>query len=193
MVPKTLAFLLYKFQGRRIHAVAQTGWCRAVLEDVTKMRVALFALHLGSGHSVGAICLSFDILFVDRRPETRPAGAGIKLCVGAEECIAAAHTPVHPLFVVIPIAAGKGPLRSSLAGNLELFWRQLLFPLLFAEYNLVHGHFPFLLSGIAELDDCDHPGTRAGCPDGCRRGQTANSSDERSSCGDHVLTSIVPS
>jgi hypothetical protein len=85
---------LDELQGSGIHAVAQAGGLRAVREDVAEMGVALAAEHFGAFHAKAAVGLLDDVLFGDGSPEAWPAGAGLKLGVGAEQRIAAADAAV---------------------------------------------------------------------------------------------------
>src|SRR5262249_43513181 len=55
-----------------IHAVAQASRFRAVVENVSEVRVASLAQHFNSLHSVTVIFLGMNILFRDRRPEAGP-------------------------------------------------------------------------------------------------------------------------
>ena len=66
-------------QRRGVHTVAKPGRLRAVVEDVTEMRVAEFAAYGGAHHAEGGVPLLDDVLLSDGSPEAGPAGAGLEL------------------------------------------------------------------------------------------------------------------
>src|SRR2546423_1773028 len=59
-----------------IHAIAQTGRLRAILEHVPKMSAAAAAMRLGAGHEEGPVDRGADRIR-QRLPEARPAGAAL--------------------------------------------------------------------------------------------------------------------
>src|SRR4051794_29207157 len=83
----------FELQGSRVDAVPQTGRLRAVIEDVAQVAAAITALHLSALHPVTSVTFCFDRLVLSRRPETWPAGSGIKLLVGTKQDLTAAGTP----------------------------------------------------------------------------------------------------
>src|SRR5213592_2063068 len=90
------------------------------------MRAAVRAFDFGPPHEQTAVHLLPDPLFPERLPEARLSGPRIELGLGREEFSAADDAPVDPVFVVIPVLTGKGPLRPLVHGDLVLDWRQAL-------------------------------------------------------------------
>ena len=64
-------------QCRPVDAVAQTGWLRAVVEDVAEMAVAGGALHFDSGQAEAVVPV-FGQRIGFMIPETGPAGAAVE-------------------------------------------------------------------------------------------------------------------
>ena len=117
-----------ELQRRGIHAVAQTGRLRSIVEHVAQVRIASLAEHLVPLHAVAAVAFGEDILFGDRRPEAGSAGARFKLRIGFEQVVVATDTPIDSLLVIVPILAGEGPLGSFSPRDLVLLASQLLLP-----------------------------------------------------------------
>src|SRR3954447_19848250 len=67
-------------QRKTVHAVAQAGRLRAVVEDVAEMAAAAGAMDFGAQHAEGPVLGLADGVF-QRLPETRPAGAALELGV----------------------------------------------------------------------------------------------------------------
>ena len=84
-------------QRGRVHAIAQAGRTRAVVEDVAEMGVALGASHLVARHPQAGVAVSLDVLLGDGLPEARPAGAGVELGRRREQRILAAHAAEYAL------------------------------------------------------------------------------------------------
>src|SRR5476649_609979 len=130
-------------QRRRIDAVAQAGRRWPVFKHVAQVRVALAAQRFHAFHEQAGIGLGADVFLGGRRPETRPAGAGLELFLRPEQRIAAADAAVHARLMVVPITSRERPLRALLAGYRELFGRQFLLPLGIAFLNFAHlDNFP---------------------------------------------------
>jgi hypothetical protein len=53
--------------------MTQTGWRRAVVEDVSKMAFAAGAQNLGADHAVSSVGVCDDVFFRDAPKEARPA------------------------------------------------------------------------------------------------------------------------
>src|SRR5439155_20507334 len=70
---------LHKSERHAVHAVTQPSRFRSVIENVSGVGIAPRAKHLGTGHSQTSINFLAHVFLLDRRPKTRPAGAGIKL------------------------------------------------------------------------------------------------------------------
>src|SRR5260370_24649922 len=96
---------------------------------MAQMRLATGAAHFCPCHSVRAIRMLGDHAFGHRLVKARPAGAGVKLGVLAEQRLSAAHAGVHPPVFGLVIFPSEGRLRSRLAGDLILLGRELLLPL----------------------------------------------------------------
>src|SRR6185437_11542760 len=73
-----------KHQRVAIHAVAQAGRLRAIVEDVAEMAAAAAAMHLGPRHAEGAVFGGRDGVF-ERLVEARPARAALEFGVGREQ------------------------------------------------------------------------------------------------------------
>src|ERR1700743_2270431 len=67
-----------ELQRETIHAVAQTGWLRAVVEHVAEMAAAAAAMNFAAHHAEGAI-FPFAHGVIQRLIEARPAGAALEL------------------------------------------------------------------------------------------------------------------
>src|SRR5580698_36198 len=90
---------LHKVHCCRVHAVAQAGWPRAVIEHMAEVRVAAAAGDGGAVHSHAGI-VSFDnVLARDGLPEAGPAGAGLELGGRVEYRRVAADAVVNALVV----------------------------------------------------------------------------------------------
>src|SRR5512143_4159279 len=94
----------HEAQRHRVHAVAQPGRLRTVVEYMTQMRIAQRAAHFGTRHAEHAVS---DIAYILRRnglPEARPAGAGIVFGAGIEHRVVAAHAAIQAR--IMPVVAG---------------------------------------------------------------------------------------
>src|SRR6266699_3013214 len=83
--PASRSRLLHKPEGHAVHAVTQPRRFRSIIENVSRVSIAPSAQHLRAGHSQTSINFLPHVFLLDRRPETRPAGAGIKLLCGAKQ------------------------------------------------------------------------------------------------------------
>src|SRR5579862_125888 len=93
------------------------------------MAAATAAKHLGALHSVAVVGTQDHASFVDRVPETRPPGAGIKFRVRTEQFLPASRTRIGAGRMIVPVLASKRPLRAGLAEHMVLLRRQDLLPL----------------------------------------------------------------
>src|SRR5438132_3754678 len=109
-----------ELQRSRVHAVAQAGGLRSVRKDVAQVGVTAAAANLRALHEPAIIRMSRDSVFADRLPETRPAGAGVKLRFRVEERLAAADASVEAGLLGVPVRAGEGPLCPLAARDAEL-------------------------------------------------------------------------
>src|SRR5258707_10610545 len=73
-----------KHQRKAVHAVAQAGRLRPVVEHMTEMTAATAAVHLGAQHAERPVGRGADGVF-ERLVETRPAGAAFELGLGGEQ------------------------------------------------------------------------------------------------------------
>src|SRR5712672_3213173 len=70
-------------QRKSVHAVAQAGRLRPVVEDVTEMAAAAAAVNFGAQHPKGAVLGLADGV-LERLIEARPAGAAFEFRLGGE-------------------------------------------------------------------------------------------------------------
>src|SRR3712207_5974372 len=83
-------------QADRVDAVPQPRRVGPVLEDVTQVRAAVRAVHLGAPHEEARVLLRRDVLRPRGLEEARPAAARLELRGRAEERGAAAGAAVDP-------------------------------------------------------------------------------------------------
>ena len=88
-----------------------------VIEDMAQVRIALPAPDFDAPHSVGAVGFRLDVFVRDRRPETRPSGAGLELRIGTEQRTATADTAIEAFLMQIVVFARKGELCVGTPGN----------------------------------------------------------------------------
>src|SRR5687767_925598 len=98
---------------------------------MAEMPAALGAAHLGADHAVAAVVVQGHRLARRRAGEARPAAAALELGAAVEQHRPAAGAAVAALIVIVPVDAGKGPLRAALAQHLVLLGRKALAPLVF--------------------------------------------------------------
>src|SRR5262249_6561433 len=140
----SLLAALLEVQRCRVDAVALAGRFRAVLEDVAEVGVTAAAQRLGADHGPAPVALRGDVFRADRLVEARPTGPRIEFGRGIEQRLPAADADVHPVLVVVPVCAAKGPLRGLLARHIVLLRGELLAPLPIALLNLIaHVRAPF--------------------------------------------------
>src|SRR5690242_1363953 len=111
---------------------------------MSEMSATFAAHHFGSPHHETVVLFGFNILFGNRRPETRPAGARVELGIGREKVIPTAGTPIHSLFMMIPILPGERSLGALLAADVILLVGQLFLPFIFAFFDLIHCRPPVI-------------------------------------------------
>ena len=157
---------LHEAHRRRVHAVAQSGRSRPVIEHVPQVRVAVPA---GDGGALHAECLVRDlgdVLWRDGLVEAGPSRAGLELGLGTEDRRVATDAAVEPVVMVIPGVTGVGALCAGLARNFELDWRQLLLPLRVCLDGAWDGHFADAFPRCGELNDSD---SARSCFDRCEQ------------------------
>lgn len=129
-----------EFQGYGVDAVAEAGWCGAVVEDVAEVGFALVAQDFGSPHEEGVVGLVSNLALVYGCREAWPASSRIKLSLRTEQVVAATDALVDAELMVVPARARVGSLGTLLSGYVKLFRGQLPLPLLFTLNNLLHHH-----------------------------------------------------
>src|ERR1700722_3992127 len=100
------------------------------------MRVAAPAGYRAACHAKAVVYTFNNIVFRDRLPEARPAGAGFEFGARVEQHGVAADAVVQAVGVQIPGRAGKCPLGALAAGNVIGERGQLLAPLRVASDHL---------------------------------------------------------
>ena len=111
-----------KFQGSGVYAVAEAGWCGAVVEDMAEVGFALAAQDSGPPHEEAVVGFAFDVVLVYGCGKTWPSGSRIKLSIGTEQVVAAANALVDSGLMVVPVRSRVGAFGSLLTSNVELFW-----------------------------------------------------------------------
>src|ERR1700730_8369392 len=116
-----------KYQGVAVHAVAQSGWLRPVVEDVPEMPAAAAAMHLGPQHAEGAVFGLADGV-VERLVEARPAGPALELGLRGEQRQVATGAGEDALAMLIEKRARARAFGPLLAQDVILLRRQLRAP-----------------------------------------------------------------
>ena len=124
-----ILLLLVQFQRQRIDAIAQACGPRAIVENMTQVRVATAAQYFGAVHSVRMIRMFFHNFIVGGRGETWPTTARVELGIGSKKLLATTDTLINAGRIGGLIFAGKGWFRTLLAGHMILIRRELLLPL----------------------------------------------------------------
>src|ERR1700722_6406066 len=117
-----------KHQRKTVHAVAQAGRLRPVVEDVAEMAAAAAAVNFGAQHPEGAV-LSLADGVLQRLIEARPAGAALEFRLRGEQRQVAAGTGEDALAMLFQERARTRALGAFLAQDLILLRRQLRTPL----------------------------------------------------------------
>src|SRR5262249_40573339 len=112
-----------------VHAVAQPGRWRSIVEDVAEMPAAAWARHLVAHHAEAPVDGGLDVRLRDRGPEAGPAGSGVELGGGVEQLEPAARALVDALRVVVPVGAGESRLGALVTQDAVLLGRERLLPL----------------------------------------------------------------
>jgi len=120
VLPVTLDLQLGRWNEahrRRVHAVAQSGRARAVIEDVTEMRIGVRRPNLGAAEAKETICLRANVRGLERPCKAWPPSAGIIFVEGAEERLSGNDVDIDPGFVIIPINIPERSLRVLALGH----------------------------------------------------------------------------
>lgn len=107
---------------------------------MSKVGPAGIAEDFGSPHAVAVIGHSPDSIGVYRGKETRPAAAGIKLGIRAEQGRPAADTAVDAIVLAMDIFPGERPFCSLVTADLVLLRRQLCPPFRISFFPLLIRH-----------------------------------------------------
>src|ERR1700730_8613381 len=116
----TFALVGHELERAAVHAIAQPGGIRPVIEHMAEMGLAGGAAHLRAAHEQRAVLVLGHRALVGGRVKARPARARIELSVGSEQRVAAAHAHVHTLAFLVEIRAGPRALGAMLTGHMIL-------------------------------------------------------------------------
>src|SRR6478735_5819823 len=114
-------------QCKTVHAVAQAGRLRSIVENVTEMAAAAAAVDFGPRHPKGEVFSLADGI-IERLIETRPAGAALEFRLRGEQRQVAAGAGEDTLAMLLEQRARSRPLGALLAQDLILLRRQLRAP-----------------------------------------------------------------
>src|SRR5665647_2688187 len=114
-------------QREAVHAVAQAGRLRSIVEDVAEMTAAAAAVNFGPQHPEGAVFGLADGV-LERLIETRPAGAAFEFSLGGEQRQIAAGAGEDALAMLLEQRARARAFGAFLAQDLVLLRRQLRAP-----------------------------------------------------------------
>src|SRR5262249_28067516 len=120
--------VFHELQRDAIHAVALAGRPRTIVEHVTEVAFTLSTQYFCARHAERLVDLFDNILYLNRRPETRPAGSRIKLLRRAKQRQPAAGALKNPLVVNISQRTRERVLSSLLPQDPVLFGGQLILP-----------------------------------------------------------------
>src|SRR6202158_4841618 len=124
-----------EYQRKAVHAVAQAGRLRPIVENVTEMAAAAAAVDFGPQHPKGAVFGLADGV-VERLIKTRPAGAALEFRFRGEQRQVAAGTGEDALAMLLEQRARSRPLGALLAQDLILLRRQLRAPFRIGLFDL---------------------------------------------------------
>src|SRR5690554_3435190 len=92
---------LPEHQRHRVQAIPLPGGWRTIREYMALVAVAAGTADLGSHHAKAGVLNVADMFRVKRLEETRPASAGIKLGIGAEQRQVTQPAVVYPGLLVV--------------------------------------------------------------------------------------------
>src|SRR6478736_7379815 len=118
-----------EFQRDAVHAVAEPGGRRAVVEHVAEMAAAAAAMDLITHHTESVVGIG-QHRALDGLVEAWPAGAAVELGLRIEQLQAASGAREGAGAVLIVERAGEGALGVLLAQHRVLLWREQLSPFL---------------------------------------------------------------
>lgn len=118
-----------EIQGCGIDAVAQTCWCRAILENMSQMTAIKGAVDLGAGHAMAVVDCGAHIPGCHRIPEAGPACARVVFVGRAEQRDLCSGKNVETGFLVIVVGVAKWGFGAVRTHYMILLWCQHLAPL----------------------------------------------------------------
>src|SRR4030088_701363 len=124
-----------KHQGEAVHAVAQAGWLRSIVEHMTEMTAAAAAVNFGPRHPKGPVFGLADGVF-QRLVKTRPAGAALEFRLRGEQRQVAAGAGEDTLAMLLEQRARSRAFGALLAQDVVLLRRQLRAPFRIGLFDL---------------------------------------------------------
>src|SRR6266550_1587473 len=124
-----------EYQRKAVHAVAQAGRLRSVVEDVTEMAAAAAAMNFGPQHPQGPVFGLADGV-LERLIKTRPAGAALEFRLRSEQRQVAAGAGEDALAMLLEQRARSRTLGALLAQDVILLRRQLRAPFRIGLFDL---------------------------------------------------------
>lgn len=124
-----------KFQRDPIQTVAQASRLWPVVKDMPEMSAATATMDRLTYHSKRGISRRADDPIVKRRPETRPAGAAVKLRARSEGVLLATCAGEIALAFFVKQRARERPFGSRLSKNRKLVSRQQFLPFVICVCN----------------------------------------------------------
>src|SRR5579859_2988379 len=108
-----------ELQRETIHAVAQSGRLRTIVEHVSEVAAAATAMHFDALHPEGAVLARADRIR-KRLIEARPSGAALELGFGGKQRQVTSGAGERTLAVLPEQRAGPRPLGAFLAQDFIL-------------------------------------------------------------------------
>src|ERR1700738_4956845 len=149
-------------QRKTVHAVAQAGRLRTIVEDVAEMAAAATAVNFGAQHAEGAVLGLADGV-LERLIKTRPAGAALEFGVGREQRQVAAGAGEDALAMFLEQRARTRALGALLAQDLILLRSELRAPFRIGLFDLE------FLRGLGRR--CPQPAEGGKAKQTCDRGE----------------------
>ena len=126
---------------RRVDAIPQTRWLRAIRKYMAQVRVAARRTDLRAHHAQALVLHLDEVPVLDGLGEAGPTGAGVELVGRAEKRLAGHDVHVEPRLVVVPVLVSKRRLGAAFAGHVDLLGRQPLLHILIAGFCVVFHAF----------------------------------------------------
>ncbi len=131
---------LDELHRHRIHAVAQAGGPRAIVENMAQMRIATGADHLGAHGTETGVGLLDYILLGNGLPETGPAGARVELGIRVIQRRGAADAAERAMTVLVIQRPGERTFGARMTRHIVGLGRQQRAPFGIGLDDLVHQH-----------------------------------------------------